>query len=90
MPEQLEVWHEGCCGKCGRKLTDAESIARGIGPECYGKMSWNSTLPVAASYETQSAASKGFRAYRPLQMGPDSICGEMQLVAPEPASRTWR
>jgi hypothetical protein len=31
----LEVWHEGRCGKCGRRLTVPESIARGIGPECY-------------------------------------------------------
>ena len=29
----LEVWHEGRCGKCGRKLIVPESIARGIGPE---------------------------------------------------------
>jgi hypothetical protein len=33
----LEVWHEGRCGRCGRKLTVPESIARGIGPECAGK-----------------------------------------------------
>jgi hypothetical protein len=31
---QLEVWHEGRCGKCGRKLTVPESIATGLGPEC--------------------------------------------------------
>lgn len=30
----LEVWHEGSCGVCGRQLTVPESIARGIGPEC--------------------------------------------------------
>lgn len=30
----LEVWHEGRCGRCNRKLTVPESIARGIGPEC--------------------------------------------------------
>jgi hypothetical protein len=32
--ESLEVWHEGACGRCGRKLTVPESIARGLGPEC--------------------------------------------------------
>ncbi len=32
--EQLEIMHDGHCGKCGRPLTDAESIERGIGPEC--------------------------------------------------------
>jgi hypothetical protein len=34
LPDQLEVWHEGRCGRCGRALTVPESIARGIGPEC--------------------------------------------------------
>jgi hypothetical protein len=30
----LEVWHEGRCGRCGRKLTVPESVASGYGPEC--------------------------------------------------------
>jgi len=34
---QLEVWHEGKCGRCGRLLTVPESVTRGIGPECAGK-----------------------------------------------------
>jgi hypothetical protein len=38
MPEQLEVWHEGSCGRCGRTLTVPESIATGFGPECAGKV----------------------------------------------------
>jgi hypothetical protein len=38
MPEQLEFWHEGACGRCGRTLTDPTSIARGIGPECANKV----------------------------------------------------
>ena len=33
---QAEFWHEGKCGRCGRPLTDPESIARGIGPICAG------------------------------------------------------
>ena len=33
-PDVLEIWHEGRCGACGRKLTVPESIERGIGPEC--------------------------------------------------------
>ncbi len=32
----LEIAEEERCGKCGRQLTDPVSIARGIGPECYG------------------------------------------------------
>ena len=30
----LEIWHEGKCGRCGRKLTVPESIDQGYGPEC--------------------------------------------------------
>lgn len=38
MPSTIEVWHTGRCGRCGRKLTVPESVARGIGPECASKM----------------------------------------------------
>ena len=34
IPGKLEVWHEGRCGRCGRKLTVPESVASGFGPEC--------------------------------------------------------
>jgi len=30
----IEIWHEGRCCRCGRKLTVPESIERGIGPVC--------------------------------------------------------
>jgi hypothetical protein len=36
---QAEVWHEGTCARCGRKLTVPESIASGFGPECRSKSS---------------------------------------------------
>ncbi len=32
----VEVWHEGSCGRCGRRLTVPESIESGIGPTCKG------------------------------------------------------
>lgn len=38
IPPKAEIWHEGTCGRCSRPLTDPESIARGIGPECIKKM----------------------------------------------------
>lgn len=38
MPLTVEFWHEGRCARCNRKLTDPESIARGFGPECAGKV----------------------------------------------------
>lgn len=34
LSDQVEVWHEGKCGRCGRKLTVPESVASGFGPEC--------------------------------------------------------
>lgn len=38
LPAAVEVWHEGCCGRCGRALTVPESIASGLGPECASKI----------------------------------------------------
>jgi len=37
LPSTLQVWHEGKCAKCGRALTDPDSLARGFGPECWKK-----------------------------------------------------
>jgi hypothetical protein len=34
LPEFVEVWHEGRCGKCGKRLTVPSSIENGLGPEC--------------------------------------------------------
>jgi hypothetical protein len=38
LPDFVEVWHEGCCGKCGRPLTVPQSIETGIGPECLKRL----------------------------------------------------
>lgn len=32
--DRAEVWHEGRCCRCGRRLTVPASIESGIGPEC--------------------------------------------------------
>lgn len=37
MPEELEFYHSGRCGCCGRTLTVPESIETGFGPVCAGK-----------------------------------------------------
>ncbi len=34
LPDEIEFWHEGRCGRCGRKLTVPTSIEQGIGPIC--------------------------------------------------------
>jgi hypothetical protein len=38
MPTTVELWHNGRCSRCKRRLTDPESIARGLGPECAAKL----------------------------------------------------
>lgn len=38
VPEGYAIQHEGKCCRCGRTLTTPESIERGIGPECAGKL----------------------------------------------------
>ena len=37
LPEFVEIWHEGRCGRCGRSLTVPNSIETGFGPECVKK-----------------------------------------------------
>jgi hypothetical protein len=38
LPNIIEVWHEGKCGRCNRELTVPESIKSGFGPECIKKI----------------------------------------------------
>lgn len=37
VPETVEFFHSGRCGRCARKLTVPESIQSGLGPECAEK-----------------------------------------------------
>ena len=39
LPDFVEAWHEGKCGKCGRSLTVPSSISNGLGPECIKSLS---------------------------------------------------
>ena len=34
LPECVHIYHNGKCSRCGRKLTDAESLRTGLGPTC--------------------------------------------------------
>lgn len=36
MHPELGVWHEGRCGRCGRRLTTPRSLTVGLGPICEG------------------------------------------------------
>jgi hypothetical protein len=35
---ELEIRHEGRCGRCGRELTTPESVDTGFGPECADRL----------------------------------------------------
>lgn len=37
IPDNMHLLHNGTCCRCGRKLTQVESITNGIGPECAKK-----------------------------------------------------
>lgn len=34
LESRIRVYHQGTCVRCGRELTNPESIASGVGPEC--------------------------------------------------------
>lgn len=42
-----ELAGEQRCRECGRKMTDPESIARGIGPECFNRKDTHATRPAS-------------------------------------------
>jgi hypothetical protein len=38
IPDNMQCLHMGKCGRCGRALTDPDSIRTGLGPECRKKV----------------------------------------------------
>jgi hypothetical protein len=34
LDSNVDIYHSGCCLRCGRTLTTPESVTSGIGPEC--------------------------------------------------------
>lgn len=46
LPEGVQFWHEGRCGRCGRRLTVPGSIEIGFGPDCASEL--GITLPATA------------------------------------------
>jgi|LakMenEpi03Aug12_release.lakeMendotaPanAssembly.Ray.scaffolds.fasta_scaffold344257_2 hypothetical protein len=39
LPNFVEVYHSGRCGKCGKRLTVPESVLTGFGPDCFRSIS---------------------------------------------------
>lgn len=50
IPDYVHILHDGRCGKCGRRLTDAESIQLGIGPECRKKLQQVASKQIQITY----------------------------------------
>jgi hypothetical protein len=48
MPEVLEVWPSGHCGRCGRKLNVPASVKAGYGPECIHFVTAAAAIPTVA------------------------------------------
>ena len=44
--DQIEVWHNGRCSRCGRELTVPESVQSGLGPVCAESMGGFRLAPV--------------------------------------------
>lgn len=86
MPAQMEVWHTGRCGRCGRPLTVPESVASGIGPDCAAQMGHgqvvlplNPSAPAIPVKRTFASAKKDMKA-----AGGRAIADAMYAPAMEP------
>lgn len=38
LPNEVQIYHHGRCGRCGRVLTVPSSIETGLGPECAARL----------------------------------------------------
>lgn len=54
--EACEVWHSDTCARCGLALTDPDSIAARLGPECHQRVH-GTRRPKAASVEAAPVAA---------------------------------
>lgn len=74
-PSNVEIWHAGHCGRCGRQLTVPESVEAGYGPECIQLMGGD-------ALSTQKINSRSNQFSSPLNEAPVkpgascSYCGE--------------
>jgi hypothetical protein len=57
-PAKLEVYHEGRCGRCGRKLTVPESVDTGFGPECINLVGFGAVSRIVAAGEAVEQQQK--------------------------------
>lgn len=56
IPDGLEIWHEGRCGRCGRRLSTTDSIEAGFGPECLEIVGFAAMLNIQPELPMKPAA----------------------------------
>lgn len=89
IPNTMEIWHEGRCGRCGRKLTVPSSIQTGFGSECITKVSAGAVManqmssaapvpaPEAEVIAMEAANAAGILPPPPApQETPCAVCGD--------------
>jgi hypothetical protein len=83
MPAQMEVWHVGRCGRCGRPLTVPESVASGIGPDCAAQMGKEQVqLTLNASAKSEIPADKPRRTFSAAKAQINGRVAAAALLAP--------
>jgi hypothetical protein len=57
--DQLEVWHNGRCSRCGRALTVPESVSSGLGPVCAEEIgtAFHTGIPTHTTSALRAAAT---------------------------------
>lgn len=57
-PDNISIWHEGICGRCGRTLTVPASIASGFGPDCAALLGIAQGEPAVEQDEPESNSTE--------------------------------
>ena len=85
--DQLELWHEGKCGRCGRQLTVPESLLTGLGPECSANAGVTRAKLPKAPRATKARATKAAKPRASYELPPSMEAearANLQPAAPEP------
>lgn len=61
LPDEIEVWHEGACCHCAKRLTVPASVELGMGPDCaedHGKLVEWKTLDTLLGRDLEAYANR--------------------------------
>lgn len=90
MPAGFSIFHEGKCGRCGRRLTVPESILTGIGPECAAVMGLPMVSGVSPTPKPKRARrAKTVEAPTPVPVGFEERKSLVELAAALEKPEGW-